>query len=112
MKAAGDVVRAAKSYLEVSLEEAKLRASVNATKFTMDSGSRWDVAGESSIVDVTIASKRSIRAREDVVVYFNTLSVEGEDVSEDYTIGRVTFIYSEGLVDDYEEPGPPGPPPG
>jgi hypothetical protein len=112
MKAIGDVVRAAKSYLEVSLKKTKLKASVSATKFTMDSRSKWDVTGESSIVDISIANRRSVRARENVTVYFNTLNIGGEDITEDYTIGNVNFVYSEDLVDDYEEQGPPGPPPG
>jgi hypothetical protein len=111
MKATGDVVRAAKSYLEISLEETELKASVSATKFTMDSRSKWNVTGESNIVDISIANRRSVRAREDVAIYFNALNIEGEDITEDYIIGNVNFVYSEDLGDDYEEPELPGPSP-
>jgi hypothetical protein len=88
MMAMGDVVRAPKSYLEVSLEKTRLRASVSATRFTMDPRSMWDVTDESSIVDISIANRRSVWARQDVTVYFNTLNIEGEEITEDHRIGK------------------------
>jgi len=112
MKAAGDIVRIPKSYLEVSLNNVKLDAAVSATNFSMDAASKWNVTGESSIVNINIAKEKKVFADEEATIYFNTLTIGGQNITGDYTVGNVHFVFSDTLVNDYEEPGPPGPPPG
>lgn len=112
MAAKGDVVRAAKSYLEVSLADTDLSAAVTATKLSVDADSSWLVTGNSSVVDLTLANSGVIRGAKGFVVTFNTLTVGGVSITSDTTIGGVKFIRSTALVDDYEEAGPPPPPPG
>lgn len=112
MTAAGDVTRAAKSYLEVALQNTFLTGAVTATKFSVDARSAWKVTGNGSIVDLTLASEKSVTSTGGFVVQFGTLTVGGVAVTSDCTIGGVKFIHSSALVDDYEEAGPPPPPPG
>jgi hypothetical protein len=112
MKPTGTITRAAKSYLEVILTKVNLNAAVTATKLTVDARSKWKVAGESSIVNISLASRKVVSAAQSVTVYYNTLNIGGTNITGNYDVGNVHFVYSATLVDDYEEAGPPPPPPG
>lgn len=112
MEATGDVVRQPESYLEVSLHNTILNAAIDATVFVMDASSKWNVTGESHIVNITIAKEKFVTADQAVTVYYNNLSIGGEVITGTYIVGNVTFVYDATLIDDYVEPGPPPPPPG
>jgi hypothetical protein len=65
MKPTGKILRAAKSYLEVNLDNVKLTAPVQATKLSVDAPSRWKVTGESSVVNFTIGGKKAGSCRQE-----------------------------------------------
>ena len=112
MNVSGDIVRAPKSYLEISLKNTKLNAPITATVVNLDAESVWKVTGESRIVDLTLADSKCITSEKEMTVYYHTLKIGGKSITGDHTVGKVKFVYSADLIDDYEEPGPPGPPPG
>lgn len=110
IKTAGDVVRIPKSYLELSLSNTRIDGSISATELSMDAASQWNVTGTSSIVNLTIVKGKKVTADKDVTVYYHTLNIDGKNITGNYTLGHITFVYSDTLVDDYEEPAPPPPP--
>jgi hypothetical protein len=70
MMAMGDVVRAAKSYLEVSLEKTMLKASVSATKFTM-AGVRLKRKGVEPVYQLTCRDRNRFALQSDLLTCIN-----------------------------------------
>jgi hypothetical protein len=112
MTAAGNVVRPAKAYLELSLANTKLNGAVAATKLSVDAKSVWTVTGASTVVELSLASAKSVGVSAPVTITYGKLTIGTTPITGTYAVGNVTFVQDASLVDDYEEPAPPGPPPG
>ncbi|NTV89840.1 MAG: hypothetical protein HGA22_05690, partial [Clostridiales bacterium] len=61
MKLTGNIVKPAKSYLEVSLVKSDIEGSISATSLTLDPRSSWEVTGDGSIVNISLPFRKSIK---------------------------------------------------
>ena len=109
MDIAGNVAREKTSYLEVNLKDTALAGAVDATKLSLDGASRWTVAEDSVIAELTVQPGAVIAAEGPVTVRYGKLEGALPEAA------NVTFVQDASVTDDYEAkqmmppPGMPGP---
>lgn len=112
MEAAGSLERAEKSYLEVNLKAASLTGAANASVFSVDQASTWNVTGDSKVALLKVEEGAVISTAAPVTVRYGKFEGALPEIE------NVTFLQDDSVTDDYEAkkmmppPGMPGMPGG
>lgn len=76
---------------------------------TFDGDSLWIVTGDAIVSDLTLESASNIAADEAVTITVaGTLTIAGEEVTEDTTVENVTFVLDPTAITVIESSGPSG----